>query len=120
MLLVHNHNARCSIPHILSPTETNFYGEAFQMLSQTEGTLRDPIDVGPFTDRGHYRMGMPDDAVDLYGLLHLSSKVISGGHSKMDHLVFSFTSCLRFVGKFLLSEVPNLETCAACCHLAVM
>jgi len=103
------------IPHLLSPADTGFYGESFQMLSQTEGTLLEPIDVGPFTDRSHYRFAVPDDAIDTYGLLHLFSSSPScrgsipaghaeGGSRDKDHVVLAFSSCLRFAGKFLLSE----------------
>lgn len=79
------------------------------MLSQTEGTLQEPFDVGPFTDRDHYRMAVPDDAIDVYGLLHLFSsrsgtgKVVGEKNAAQDHLVFAFTSCLRFVGRFILT-----------------
>jgi hypothetical protein len=87
------------------------------MLSQTEGTIHEPIDVGPFTDRAHYRMAARDDAIDLYSLLHISSSVgreggrmggreggrETGAQDDLDHLVFAFTSCLRFVGRFLLT-----------------
>jgi hypothetical protein len=34
--------ALMSIPHALPPT-TSLYGESFQMLSQTEGTIQDPV-----------------------------------------------------------------------------
>ena len=78
------------------------------MLSQTEGSLQEPLDVGPFTDRDHYRMHVPDDAIDVYGLLHLFSSSsemdrVVGKNGTQDHLVFAFTSCLRFVGRFLLT-----------------
>ena len=78
------------------------------MLSQTEGSLQEPLDIGPFTDRDHYRMRVPDDAIDVYGLLHLFSSSsemdrVVGKNGTQDHLVFAFTSCLRFVGRFLLT-----------------
>src|SRR6185503_1354798 len=38
------------------PPETSLYGEGFQMLSQTGGTLGQPIDLGNYTDARHYKM----------------------------------------------------------------
>ena len=66
------------------------------MLSQTEGSLQEPLDIGPFTYRDHYRMHVPDDAIDVYGLLHLFSSSsemdrVVGKNGTQDHLVFAFT-----------------------------
>lgn len=93
------------IPHRLSP-DTALYGEGFQMLSQTEGTIQDPRDLSQFTDRGHYRLMVPEDAVDVFSLLHLNamSTAADGGDGLNDHLVMSFVSSFRFVGKFLVNE----------------
>src|SRR5689334_1160343 len=38
---------------------TRLYGEGFQMLSQTGGTLRAPADLGNYTDAKHYKMPSP-------------------------------------------------------------
>lgn len=38
------------------PPETRFYGEGFTMLSQTGGTLGQPVDIGGLTDRAHYKI----------------------------------------------------------------
>ena len=42
------------VPHALPP-ETPIYGEGFQMLSQTGGTIGQPADLGDYTDAKHYR-----------------------------------------------------------------
>jgi len=38
------------------PPETALYGEGFQMLSQTAGTLGAPADLSQYTDATHYKM----------------------------------------------------------------
>ena len=42
-----------SIRHALEAgrTDIKFYGEGFQMLTQTGGTLEDQVDIGMFTDK---------------------------------------------------------------------
>ena len=53
------------------PATTRLYGEGFQMLSQTGGTLGQPADLGNYTDAKHYKLPAPggksilrnDDAV---------------------------------------------------------
>src|SRR5262245_29962157 len=43
------------IPHDLPP-EPRLYGEGFQMLSETAGTLGNPEDLSGLTDAKHYKM----------------------------------------------------------------
>ena len=38
------------------PPATSVYGEGFQMLTQTGGTLAAPIDLSQYTDARHYRI----------------------------------------------------------------
>src|SRR6185295_4867540 len=38
------------------PPQTALYGEGFQMLSQTGGTLAQPAALSQYTDAGHYKM----------------------------------------------------------------
>jgi alpha-galactosidase len=73
------------------PADTRVYGEGFQMLSQTGGTLGTPIDLGNYTDAKHYRMPQPADATVVYGMLALGAA---------STLLAAFTSCRRFVGRF--------------------
>jgi alpha-galactosidase len=80
---------------------TGLYGEGFQMLSQTEGTIGQPLDLGNYTDAKHYKMPAPPDARSLYGLMTLSPP---GGNN---HLL-AFTSCRRFSGQFYLRS-PSLR-----------
>jgi alpha-galactosidase len=72
---------------------TPVYGEGFQMLSQTSGTLAQPADVGSYTDRSHYRLPEPAGFRTVYGLLTLAP-------SGADRLLLGFASCRRFSGKF--------------------
>ncbi len=75
------------------PAGTGLYGESLQMLSQTAGTLGEPVDLG-YSERKHYRIPQPEDATALTGMLTLS---LPGSH-----LLFGFTSCRRFAGRLYL------------------
>jgi alpha-galactosidase len=77
------------------PAETGLYGEGFQMLSQTGGTLGQPLDLGGYTDARHYRLPQPAGGRMLYGLMTLTPP--DGRHA-----VLAFTSCRRFSGQFAL------------------
>ncbi len=75
---------------------TLIYGEGFQMLSQTEGTLGSPVDMSPYTDRKHYRIPEPGGLRTVYNLFTLDLK--SGGK-----LLLGFSSSKRFAGRFSFS-----------------
>ncbi len=81
-----------SLPHTFPP-ETKIYGEGFQMLSQTGGTLAEPIALGGYTDVGHYRLPQTEGALTVYGLLTLTPP-------QADTALYAFASCHRFSGKF--------------------
>lgn len=83
------------------PATTRFYGEGFQMLSQTAGTLGEPIDLGDYTDAKHYKLSVPPGARALYGMMILSP-------APGDNHLLAFTSCSRFIGQFYLSY-PSLK-----------
>lgn len=80
------------VPHHLAP-DTPVYGEGFQMLSQTGGTLAQPRDLGGYTDRDHYRLPESPGLRTVYGLLLLSP-------SGQPRTLVAFTSCRRFNGAF--------------------
>jgi alpha-galactosidase len=82
-----------SLPHEL-PADTQLYGESFQMLSQTTGTVGKPIDLG-YSEPQHYRIPGPSDAAVLTGLVTLTAP-------GRDPQVLAFTSCRRFIGRFYL------------------
>jgi alpha-galactosidase len=76
------------------PADTSYYGEGFQMLSQTGGTLGAPRPIGGYTDERHYRLpACPElpDALTAYGLALLSPP-------RAPHTLLAFASCRRFVG----------------------
>jgi len=77
------------------PQTTSLYGEGFQMLSQTGGTLGQPADLGNYTDQKHYKMPAPPGARVFYGMMSLAP-------SASENLLLAFTSCRRFVGQFYL------------------
>src|SRR5215472_1785919 len=83
----------CETVHAL-PGETGLYGESFQMLSQTSGTLGHPLDLG-YSELKHYRIPQPPDALAVSGLLTLS---LPGERS----LLLGFASCRRFIGRFFV------------------
>jgi alpha-galactosidase len=78
------------------PPDTRLYGEGFQMLSQTGGTLGAPVDLGNYTDVRHYKMAEPDGVLAVYNALTLSPP------ASADHHLLAFSSTRRFVGKFRL------------------
>jgi len=76
------------------PAATPLYGEGFQMLSQTGGTIGDALDLGNYTDVKHYRMPEPAGVRVVYNLLTLALPT--------EHQLLAFTSCRRFSGQFRL------------------
>ncbi|HJU44478.1 MAG TPA: glycoside hydrolase family 36 protein [Vicinamibacterales bacterium] len=76
------------------PATTPLYGEGFQMLSQTGGTVGHIVDLGNYTDVKHYRMPEPAGTRVVYNLLTLATTDA--------HQVLAFTSCRRFSGQFRL------------------
>jgi alpha-galactosidase len=74
------------------PPDTTIYGEAFQMLAQTGGTLQKPEDWGSYPDRSHYQLEEPDGLRTAHGLLLLR---LAGS----EHVLLGFSSCRRFDGR---------------------
>lgn len=77
------------------PGSTAQYGEGFQMLSQTGGTLGTPFDYSQYTDAKHYRIPEAAGARASFGLLTLTPP---GKETSL----LAFTSCARFSGKFVI------------------
>jgi alpha-galactosidase len=77
------------------PASTKLYGEGFQMLSQTGGTLGRPVDLGNYTDAKHYKLPAAGVTATFYGMMTLSP-------SRREHHLLAFTSCRRFAGVFHL------------------
>jgi alpha-galactosidase len=77
------------------PETTPLYGEGFQMLSQTGGTIGHVVDLGNYTDAKHYRLPVPAGASAFYGMVMFAPE-------KDDNLLLGFTSCRRFMGQFYL------------------
>jgi alpha-galactosidase len=83
------------------PATTRLYGEGFQMLTQSGGTLGQPADLGNYTDAKHYKLPAPEGAKAFYGMMMLSP-------TSTDNHLLAFTSCQRFIGQFYLSH-PSLK-----------
>ncbi|MCI0388987.1 MAG: alpha-galactosidase [Acidobacteria bacterium] len=79
------------------PPSSRVYGEGFQMLSQTGGTLGQIVDAGNYTDAKHYKMPIPEGVRAFYGLMTLAPPEGSP-------LLLAFTSCRRFIGQFYIRE----------------
>ncbi|MBS1858646.1 MAG: alpha-galactosidase [Acidobacteria bacterium] len=76
------------------PDATALYGESFQMLSQTAGTLGHPVDLA-YNELKHYKIPQPADATVVTGMMTLTPP---GGET----MLLGFTSCRRFNGRFYL------------------
>ena len=81
------------IEHDLSDA-TALYGESFQMLTQTAGTLGKPVDLA-YDELKHYKIPQPADAKVVTGMMTLTPP---GGET----IMLGFTSCHRFNGRFFL------------------
>ncbi len=77
------------------PPDTKLYGEGFQMLTQTGGTLGQPVNYSQYTDAQHYKLPAPPGARVLYGMMTVSPPA-------GEHVLYGFTSCRRFAGQFYL------------------
>ena len=75
------------------PAESRFHGEGYNKISQMTGTLGQPEDVDPYTDRELYKLPEPAGFRTVYGMM---STTAPDGQC----IVLGFTSCRRFVGKF--------------------
>jgi alpha-galactosidase len=87
-----------SIQHALPPG-TALYGESLQMLSQTGGTLGQPIDYG-YSELKHYKVPQPADARVATGVVTLTPPPSAGAAA--EPVLLAFTSSRRFVGRFYL------------------
>jgi len=81
---------------LTAPPEATIYGEGFQMLSQTGGTLGVPADLSQYTDAAHYRLPGAADGRTFYGLFAVTHQSLS--------TLYAFTSCARFSGKLVLQS----------------
>jgi len=84
------------------PADTPIYGESFQMLSQSGGTLGAPKDLGSYTDAKHYRIPMPAGTQTYFGAMTLSP-------SNRQAIGLGFTSTRRFAGLFRLRAPSSLQ-----------
>jgi alpha-galactosidase len=74
-------------PHAFGP-KTKLYGESFQMLSQTTGTLGEPVKLG-YDEFKHYKLPETEGATTVRSLVMLAPE------NAPRHLVAA-TSCRRF------------------------
>jgi alpha-galactosidase len=79
------------------PGETPVYGEAFQMLGQTGGTLGHPEDWGSYADRSHYKLEEPEGLRTVHGMLLLRP-------ADGEQVLLGFSSCRRFDGRLSFDD----------------
>jgi alpha-galactosidase len=95
------------------PATSLLYGEGFQMLSQTAGTLGDPVDAGSYTDAKHYKMPVAAGKRTVYGLMTIDAPERGAEDQVLDSAnaawVLAFTSCRRFSGLFRFNGAAPLE-----------
>lgn len=98
------------------PPTTSLYGESFQMLSQSGGTLAAPTDLGSYTDAKHYKMPMPPGTQTFFGAMTLSPPSAAArkalpASSGANRRVFAlaYTSTRRFAGLFRLRPPATLQ-----------
>lgn len=84
------------------PAATPIYGESFQMLSQSGGSLGEPVDLGSYTDAKHYKIPMPAGTHTYFGAMTLSP---AGAPVRG----LGFTSTRRFAGLFRLRPPASLQ-----------
>lgn len=77
--------------HGLNPA-TPIYGEGFQKLAQTGGTIAHPEAIGGYPDAKHYRIPEPDGWPTVYGLMTLD---LGAGQEAL----LGFSSCKKFIGR---------------------
>ena len=84
------------------PPSTALYGESFQMLSQSGGTLAAPKDLGSYSDAKHYKIPMPEGTHTFFGAMTLSP-------SDRAAIGLGFTSTRKFAGLFRLRPPSALQ-----------
>lgn len=84
------------------PRTTKVYGEGYTKLSQYGGTLSRTVNVGDFSDHGHYKLKKKEGYNTVYNLLILSPK-------EDHHVLMGFSSCHRFSGEFRFNDKGEFE-----------
>lgn len=78
------------------PGNTRFYGEGYNMLSQYEGTVEKPENIGAYSDREHYRLPVREGFHTVYNMALFFDR-----DSKCD--LIGFASCRRFSNEIRLA-----------------
>lgn len=81
--------------------DTKIYAEGYNMLSQTKGTIAEPQDMTPYSDRAHYRLPSKSGFFTAYNLMLFAP-------SDNDYAIIAFSSCRRYAG-FIRFNVSSYE-----------
>jgi alpha-galactosidase len=81
-------------------SNTEFYAESFQMLSQSSGLMMpgSPVDVGSYTDAKHYRIPTPEGTHAFFGAITLLPRCLQAG--PCEGVGLGFSSTRKFAGLF--------------------
>lgn len=79
------------------PADTLIHAEGFTMLSQTAGTLGNPIPLSEYTDRDHYRLPERDGWLTAYNMIYLAPPAQAP-------MLLGFASANRFQGTIAFSR----------------
>ncbi|MBR4073055.1 MAG: alpha-galactosidase [Clostridia bacterium] len=74
------------------PSNAEFFGEGYNMLSMYGGTLENPQSIGSYADATHYRMPQVDNGFIVYNLIQVNQE---NGCT-----LAAFTTCNAFRGEF--------------------
>jgi len=77
-------------------TAAQIYGEGFQLLTQLAGTLGKPVNIGGYTDEGHYKIIGPHQMRTAYGLFRLTLP-------NNQYAMLAFSTCRKFIGRISFS-----------------
>lgn len=78
-------------------SDTEFYGEGYNMLSQYGGTISDFKLIGSFSDYDHYKLKRPEGINQVYNMVIFYPK-------GQEPLLIGYSSCNRFNGWIRFNE----------------
>ena len=94
------------------PLTTAIYGDGFQMLAQTKGTIEAPLDIGRCPDVEHYRLAGEAGFQSFFNTLLLSE-------NNEKHILLGFSASKKFSGCFRLSSTGYLKIIVDCENLTL-
>ena len=94
------------------PLDTALYGDGFQMLAQTKGTIEAPVDIGRCPDVEHYQITGEAGFQSFFNTLLISK-------NDGQHILLGFSASHKFSGSFRLSSKGYLKVVVDCENLSI-